>query len=109
GEATKLQPFLTADDKRYRATIRFGASTDTLDAEGEVTARAPLPAGFPDPARLEGVLTSERARREQAPPIYSAIKVGGRAAYARARAGEAVDLPPRPVAVRELRVVAIEG
>jgi tRNA pseudouridine55 synthase len=108
GEATKLAPFLTADDKRYRATVRFGASTDTLDAEGRVIAEATLPAGWSERAPFEEVLAAERARSEQAPPVFSAIKVGGRAAHARTRAGEEVHLAPRPVAVRSLSIVAIE-
>ncbi len=140
GEATKLVPYLTAQDKRYDAIVALGAATDTLDAEGEITAEAPLPAwlaeelsagptadeGAAPPTRpsggatperaesfaakfaviapgIEAALEAERGRREQVPPAHSAIQVGGRRSYERARAGEAVELPPRAVAVRSLR------
>lgn len=107
GEATKLAPFLTANDKRYRAGVELGRSTDTLDAEGETTAEAALPSWWPHDARahLEPALASERARREQDPPVYSAIKIGGRSAHKRVRAGEHVELPSRPVEVRQLTLL----
>jgi tRNA pseudouridine55 synthase len=110
GEATKLAPWLTAEDKSYRATVRLGVGTDTLDAEGVVTAEAPLPAWWHDPdeaaARIEAALTAERARTTQLPPAHSALKVGGVAAYKLARAGAEVELSPRAVAVRRLALVA---
>ena len=106
GEATKLAPYLTSADKRYHATIDLGVATDTLDADGRETERAPVPAWALDPleahTRVEAALLLERARREQVPPAISAIKLEGRAAYARARAGEELYLAPRPVAVRAL-------
>ena len=104
GEGTKLVPFLTANDKRYHAEVQLGRSTDTLDAEGETTHESALPAWWPEdaPRRIEEALASERLRTAQDPPIYSAIKVGGRSAHARVRAGEQVTLEPRPVAVRSL-------
>lgn len=127
GEATKLAAYLTAQDKRYEARIMLGVGTDTLDAEGEVTAAQPLPgwlddelaalaAGGAAPAgqalvetapRVAAALDAERARRAQMPPTYSAIKVAGRRSYAMARAGEAVDLSPRPVEVRSLVLVDV--
>lgn len=102
GEGTKLVPYLTANDKRYRAGVLLGRSTDTLDAEGETVAQAPLPPWWPDEERVEAVLETERGRAEQQPPIYSAIKVAGKSAHARVRAGEQVELAARPVAVRHL-------
>ncbi len=111
GEGTKLVPFLTANDKRYRAEIQLGWSTDTLDSEGETLERSPLPSWWPHDAgaRMGAALENERARTEQLPPIYSAIKVRGRSAHARVRAGEHVELAPRPVAVRELEAVGELG
>jgi tRNA pseudouridine55 synthase len=101
GEATKLVPWLTADDKTYEATIRLGIETDTLDADGEVTRRAPVPANLD----LDAALARERSRTEQIPPAYSAIRVEGRRSHELARAGQAVDLPPRPIEVRALEFV----
>jgi tRNA pseudouridine55 synthase len=110
GEATKLAPFLTADDKSYRATVQLGRATDTLDAEGETTQSKPLPSWWTSNEardRVDAALEQERQRSEQAPPVYSAIKVDGRTAHARTRAGESVDLAPRPVAVRRLSLEAL--
>jgi tRNA pseudouridine55 synthase len=106
GPATKLAPFLTEADKSYRAVVQLGTATDTLDAEGRLTEVRPLPAWWRDPLeaerRLTAAIAAERARVVQVPPTYSAIKVAGRAAHARARAGEELALPPRAVAVRRL-------
>jgi tRNA pseudouridine55 synthase len=108
GDATKLAPFLTVEDKSYAALVRLGVGTTTLDAEGEITERCALPAWLSEPGALAAglgeALELERARTEQSPPLYSAIKVAGRAAYARARAGEQFALPPRPVVVHELEL-----
>jgi len=108
GQATKLAPFLTREDKGYAATLRLGISTDTLDADGTVTEQTPLPdwwgAARHTNDAIEGALDHERARTTQQPPLYSAIKVDGRAAYARARAGQTVELAQRPVQVHQLTV-----
>ena len=118
GEATKLVPYLTADDKTYEARLALGRATDTLDAEGSVVAESPLPAELrralaaleergardPLPDLLESALRRERARTEQVPPSFSAIRTDGVRAHERARRGEIVELGPRPVAVRSFRV-----
>ncbi|MBL8611300.1 MAG: tRNA pseudouridine(55) synthase TruB [Myxococcales bacterium] len=111
GEATKLVPYLTAHDKAYVAELTFGAATDTLDAEGAVTAESPVPADVAaeiargSGPRLDAALAHERARTRQAPPAYSAIKTDGRPAYERARRGEVVELADRDVVVRSIEVV----
>jgi len=111
GEATKLGPYLTADDKRYEAEVTFGRGTDSLDADGEVVAEAPLPEWWAaeGETRLRAALEAETSRAEQKPPALSAIKVKGKSAHKRVRAGETVDLPPRPVAVRKLGLHGIDG
>jgi len=100
GEATKLAPYLTAEDKAYRATLRLGTATTTLDAEGTPTEARDVPTL--DAAAIERALDVERARVEQVPPQVSAIKIDGVAAHAKVRRGEAIELAPRPVAVRSL-------
>jgi tRNA pseudouridine55 synthase len=108
GEGTKLGPYLTAHEKRYRARVTFGLSTDTLDREGAETARTEIPAWLR--AELEAVargeapgphlgqaFAGELARSAQIPPAYSAIKVDGRRSYDRARQGQEVELPEREV------------
>jgi tRNA pseudouridine55 synthase len=104
GEATKLSAYLTAADKRYVATIRFGRSTDSLDAEGAVVEERDLPDGWLGDEALEQAVRAERARTEQVPPGFSAIHVGGARAYEASRRGIAVVLPARPVQVHELQV-----
>jgi tRNA pseudouridine55 synthase len=119
GEATKLVPWLTASDKRYEATIRLGIETDSLDANGEVRQRVPVPdavlramadAGAATTTlspTIEAALRGERARALQVPPAFSAIRIDGERAHALAREGrlEDADLAPRPVEVRHLLVV----
>jgi len=102
GQGTRVVEFHLADRKRYRATICFGASSTTDDLEGELT-----PSGGPVPTRatIEAVLPEFVGTISQQPPAYSAIKVGGRRAYAMARAGETVELRPREVTIHELSMV----
>lgn len=104
GEATKLSDYLTAAQKRYLATITFGSSTDTFDVLGtKVHTRLVAPEEVALP-RVEAALALERARTEQVPPAYSAIKLAGETAYKKARRGEVVELPPRPVTVTDLTI-----
>ncbi len=105
GEATKLSSVLTTDKKTYEALIKFGFSTDSLDADGTITKRADLPPDFMSAEKLALVLDGERKRNLQIPPQVSAIKVDGQRAYARARKGQVTDLPPRDVAVHQLEVI----
>ncbi|HEX8655081.1 MAG TPA: tRNA pseudouridine(55) synthase TruB [Allosphingosinicella sp.] len=103
GEATKLAGRMLDADKVYEFTIRFGEETDTLDAEGEVIARSDV---RPALAEVEAVLARFTGEIEQAPPAYSALKVGGKRAYALARAGEEVELKSRKVTIHSLTVRA---
>jgi tRNA pseudouridine55 synthase len=100
GEATKVAGFITEGDKAYDATVRLGAETDTQDAEGQVTARAPVPPLTP--ALLEAALARFRGSFDQVPPMYSAVKVAGKRLYELARAGEEVERAARHVTVYEL-------
>ncbi len=101
GEGTKLSNVLSTDKKSYRTEVSLGTSTDTLDRDGTVNRRGPLPVGL-NRERVELALDIERARRDQIPPQVSAIKVDGKRAYAQARKGIEVDLLPRHVRVHEL-------
>ncbi|WPB79850.1 tRNA pseudouridine(55) synthase TruB [Archangium violaceum] len=100
GEATKVAGFITEGDKAYDAVVRLGAETDTQDAEGKVVAEAPVPALTS--ALLEDVLGRFRGSFDQMPPMYSAVKVGGKRLYELARAGEEVERASRHVTVYEL-------
>lgn len=102
GKATRLLTYVVGADKDYDATIRLGVATNTDDAEGEIVA-AEGAAGVPDDALRAAV---ERLTGDimQVPTTVSAIKVDGARAYARARAGEEVELAARPVTVSRFDV-----
>ena len=102
GEATKLCGRMLNATKAYDFTIRFGEETDTLDAQGKVIATSDAD---PDRDQIEAVLPRFTGTIQQVPPAYSALKIGGKAAYARARAGEDVQLQARPVTVHELKLL----
>jgi len=101
GEATKLAGRMLDATKSYDFTIRFGAETDTLDAEGEVVATSAV---RPTREQVEAALPRFTGKIEQIPPAYSALKIEGKPAYARARAGETVEPKPRAVTIHELTV-----
>lgn len=102
GRATRMLEYHLGDPKEYRATVCFGAASTTDDLDGELT-----PSDGPAPSRadVEAGLAAFRGRIVQIPPAYSAIKVGGRRAYALARAGEAPELAPREVTIDRLELV----
>ncbi len=102
--ATRILGLLADGDKEYRATVRLGVSTVSDDADGEVVSAVGLAAL--EPAELEAVLAPLRGHILQRPSSVSAIKVDGRRAHERVRAGEDVDLPARPVHVEVLEVLA---
>jgi tRNA pseudouridine55 synthase len=106
GHATRIVEYHLGDRKAYRATVCFGASSSTDDLEGELT---PSNGAAPSRAAVEAALPGLTGTISQRPPAYSAIKVGGRRAYAMARAGETVDLPVRTVTIHALDIVTWDG
>lgn len=102
GRGTRVVEFHLRDDKAYRATICFGESSTTDDLEGE---RTPATGPAPDRAAVEAALPSFTGPIEQRPPAFSAIKVGGRRAYAMARAGESVELTARSVTIHGIDLI----
>jgi tRNA pseudouridine55 synthase len=102
GEATKLCGRMLGATKGYDFTISFGEETDTLDAEGQVIATSAV---RPTVDEVEAVLARFTGDIEQVPPAYSALKIEGKAAYARARAGEAVELNSRNVTIFDLHLI----
>lgn len=104
GQATRLIEYIMPGWKQYRAVIRFGITTDTLDAEGTIT-------GQHDPStltesQLRRILPAFVGQIDQIPPIYSAIKQGGQPLYKRARAGQPVEVKPRPVTIDSITWLA---
>ena len=102
GRATRLVEYHLGDRKSYRATICFGASSTTDDLDGELT---PVPGPGPSRQVVDENLAALVGTISQLPPAYSAIKIGGRRAYAMARAGETPTLLPREVTIHRLELV----
>jgi tRNA pseudouridine55 synthase len=101
GEASKVAGRMLDATKEYEFTITFGAQTDTLDAEGSVVSTSDI---RPTLDEVEAVMPRFTGKIEQVPPAYSALKVDGKAAYARARAGENVELTARTVTIHSLSI-----
>lgn len=102
GPATRLAPFGVDHAKTYRATVRLGATSTTDDAEGEIEETG---AGPVTRERFEAACAEWTGQVEQVPPAFSAKKVEGERAYARARAGEAVALAAETVRIDRIDVV----
>jgi tRNA pseudouridine55 synthase len=99
GEATKTVSYVMDGRKSYRFTLRWGEATETDDAEGAVIEAHPH---RPDEAEIRAVLADFTGEIQQIPPLYSAIKVGGRRAYDLARAQTEFELKPRRVMVHAI-------
>ena len=106
GEATKFSHYQLDADKSYQATILLGSQTDTGDADGQVTAEAPIPAF--DDALLDKVAQQFLGAQQQIPPMYSALKKDGKKLYEYARAGIEVDRPPRDIVLKAIELKAID-
>jgi tRNA pseudouridine55 synthase len=102
GEATKTVPFVVDGSKDYRFTLRFGAETDTDDAEGKIVMQS---ARRPSRAEIEESLARFSGEIEQVPPRYSALRVDGVRAYDLAREEECFELAPRRVIIEWLRLI----
>jgi len=100
GEATKLMPYLADQDKEYRVTVRFGVTTDTLDAGGRIVTTRPV-VGL-DRTTLETAMRPFVGRVRQVPPMFSAVHHGGRRLYELAREGREVERAPRDVVVHAI-------
>jgi tRNA pseudouridine55 synthase len=99
GRATRITEYLMAGRKRYRAVVRLGISTDSHDADGQVTSTAPVTVSC---AEVEAALSHLRGTIAQVPPMVSAIKRDGQPLYKLARRGITVERAARPVDIYEL-------
>jgi len=106
GTATRLIEHVQRMPKAYRAVVRLGARSDTLDADGRIEA-AENPR-VPDEADVRRALAGQVGVIEQMPPQFSALKVEGRRAYDLARSGQAVELAARPVRVDRIELIGYE-
>jgi len=105
-EATRQLGTVVKHEKEYLARVRFGETSATDDEEGEKTVqevkKIPL---LPDIERIIKKFVGEISQR---PPLYSALKIKGKAAYRYARKGEALVLPPRKVSIQEIEILKFE-
>ncbi|RPI36920.1 MAG: tRNA pseudouridine(55) synthase TruB [Hyphomicrobiaceae bacterium] len=104
GEATKTVPYAVDGEKYYRFTVRWGAETETDDAQGRIVRTSELRS---EPAVILALLGQFTGEIMQTPPAYSAVKIAGKRAYDLARDGEVVELEPRPVRVHALQLIEI--
>lgn len=102
GPAVRLSEYVSASDKRYQAVVRLGATTDTFDEEGRVTASSSVEISE---EQFETALEQFVGEIEQVPPPYSAVKVHGRKSYEMARKGEEVEIAPRKIHVYSLELL----
>jgi len=100
GEATKLTPYLVDLDKEYVATVRLGVTTETQDLSGAVVETRPVPEL--DAAAVEAALRPFVGTIQQVPPMYSALRRGGRRLYELAREGVEVEREPRAVTIHSI-------
>ncbi len=102
GEATKTVMYVMDAAKRYRFTVRFGASTTTDDSEGEILETSDQ---RPSDAEIEALLPAFTGTILQRPPDFAAVKIAGERAYDIARRGDVVDLPEREVRFDEIVLI----
>lgn len=108
GPATRLNAQLKAHDKTYEFTVVFGTSTDTDDAEGEVTRTMPVPDELRRVDYARSQVQALMGKRKQLPPAYSAVKVDGKRSYKQARRGNVIDLTPRDIEIFDARLLSVE-
>jgi len=107
GDATRLLEFLLGDNKRYRALMRLGSTTDTLDATGVQTSQQTVQPSMIE--RLEDTMGSFVGAVRQIPPMFSALKRDGVPLYRMARKGEVVQRDAREVLIHELNLLDVSG
>ena len=104
GKATKIVSYLMDGAKAYRFTVRWGEQRNTDDAEGEVVATSDA---RPAKEQILAVLGNFIGDIEQVPPVFSAIKIEGKRAYALARADQAPEMKPRTIHIEDLKLLSV--
>lgn len=106
GPATRFLQYLSLEPKEYIATYTFGIATNTYDAEGEITEQRPVPENLED--QIRGALPKFLGSIEQIPPMYSAVKKGGKPLYVYARKGETIEREPRKVFLSVYELLSLQ-
>jgi tRNA pseudouridine55 synthase len=107
GKATRIAEYLVEWDKEYRAQLRLGETTDTLDATGAVLDRHSCE--HLAPYSIRDAVERFRGEIQQLPPMYSAVKVDGVPLYRSARSGKTIAREPRTVVIHQLEILDIDG
>lgn len=107
GPATRFLQYLPLEPKEYYGCIRFGATTRTYDAEAERENETEVPADLTP--QIESELPALKGLIKQIPPMYSAVKVGGKPLYKLARAGEEIERKPRSVHIQRFDLLGVDG
>jgi len=102
GQATRAVSFAESGEKEYIAGLRLGLVTDTQDTEGKVLSEMPVAI---TQEQLRAVLPQFTGELRQVPPMYSAVKIGGKKLYELARSGKEIERPARSVTIRELELL----
>jgi tRNA pseudouridine55 synthase len=102
GKATKISKYIINHDKVYKAVLKLGIKTDTLDATGNIIEEVSVT--MPSKEEIEKVFSSMIGLQEQTPPMYSAIKVNGKKLYEYARQGKTVEIEPRKIEIYSLKL-----
>ena len=101
-----LVVFVGADSKEYIAGLRLGLSTDTQDISGNVISEC---SDLPDEEAVYRAVNGFVGDIEQIPPMYSAVKIGGKKLYELARKGQSVERAPRKITVSSIEIIGREG
>jgi len=102
GEATKTTQFMMDAEKEYEFNVTWGEERSTFDAEGEITAEG---GHTPNDASIEKILPTFIGDIMQTPPIYSALKINGKRAHQLAREGKEVEMQPREIKIKDLKLI----
>lgn len=106
GKATRLSRYFIGADKSYRAVIRLGETTDTLDGDGTILTTQEVNV---DEAQIRSTVESFLGKQAQLPPMYSAKKIKGKRLYDLARKGIEVERQPKEIEIKRLEIESIDG
>lgn len=107
-KGTRISKYLIDHDKEYIATLKLGKQTDTGDITGEVIKESAIPESAMEEENVKDVLESFIGEQSQIPPMYSAIKVGGKKLYEYARIGEKVEVKPRQIKIYSIELLNLD-
>lgn len=100
GKATKISKYLVNHDKVYKSILKLGVKTDTADLEGTVLEKQEVT--MPKEEQIKEVFSSMIGKKQQTPPMYSAIKINGKKLYEYARQGKKIEIQPREIEIYDL-------